>query len=356
MQSTVSIDEAISNFSPIQLRDMCICPECRHPGNGQRFMLAENLDLEIRITNTEFSEPWIYITFSDGHLTRLDSGLILGEVLQKAPVLERSISSKKLWMGSELEMTPITWVDFKRIKKLEALKQLSEYGFMLITEVPIVEGAVLDVISEFGFTRETNYGRVFDVRVEHSPNNLAFTNLEIPPHTDNPYRNPVPTIQLLHCLESEVEGGESGLVDGFKSAQLLHESNPKSFEMLSQSIFEFTYRNENTYLSHSGPIIGLDVQGDVCEIRWNDRSMQSYRGKKNPSDIYAALRDFSKILNSPGNIFNFKLAPGDCVVFDNTRVLHSRTSFDGSGKRHLQGAYADLDGVFSSIKILEEVR
>ncbi|MGI5240964.1 TauD/TfdA family dioxygenase [Dactylosporangium sp. CA-139066] len=44
----------------------------------------------------------------------------------------------------------------------------------------------------------------------------------------------------------------------------------------------------------------------------------------------------------------FKLAPGDCVIFDNTRVLHARTAFAdaaGSWDRHLQGCYADLDAV-----------
>jgi len=35
---------------------------------------------------------------------------------------------------------------------------------------------------------------------------LAYTNLGIEPHTDNPYRDPVPTIQILYCLENSVRG------------------------------------------------------------------------------------------------------------------------------------------------------
>jgi hypothetical protein len=27
------------------------------------------------------------------------------------------------------------------------------------------------------------------------------------PHTDNPYRDPVPTVQLLHCLSTADDGG-----------------------------------------------------------------------------------------------------------------------------------------------------
>ena len=41
---------------------------------------------------------------------------------------------------------------------------------------------------------------------------LATTgDLELTPHTDNPYRDPVPTVQLLHCLRNAVEGGDAGL-------------------------------------------------------------------------------------------------------------------------------------------------
>jgi gamma-butyrobetaine dioxygenase len=50
----------------------------------------------------------------------------------------------------------------------------------------------------------------------------------------------------------------------------------------------------------------------------------------------------------------FRLEPGHCVIFDNTRLLHSRTGFESSGKRHLQGAYADLDSLISKWSILED--
>jgi len=48
-----------------------------------------------------------------------------------------------------------------------------------------------------------------------------------------------------------------------------------------------------------------------------------------------------------------RLRPGDCAVFDNTRVLHARTGFAGGGRRHLQGCYADLDGIESAVAVGE---
>lgn len=51
-------------------------------------------------------------------------------------------------------------------------------------------------------------------------------------------------------------------------------------------------------------------------------------------------------------MLTFRLTPGDCLIFDNTRLLHARTAFEQSGARHLQGAYADLDGLASTLAVL----
>jgi hypothetical protein len=48
----------------------------------------------------------------------------------------------------------------------------------------------------------------------------------------------------------------------------------------------------------------------------------------------------------------FSLEPGDCIVFDNTRIMHSRTGFTATGRRHLQGCYADIDGAESTEAVL----
>jgi gamma-butyrobetaine dioxygenase len=51
-----------------------------------------------------------------------------------------------------------------------------------------------------------------------------------------------------------------------------------------------------------------------------------------------------------------RLRAGDMWVFDNRRVLHSRTKFDpSSGKRHLQGCYVDRDELMSRGRVLERI-
>jgi gamma-butyrobetaine dioxygenase len=72
--------------------------------------------------------------------------------------------------------------------------------------------------------------------------------------------------------------------------------------------------------------------------------------------FYAAYRRWAALLAQPERQLNLRLRPGDCLVFDNTRILHARTAFamsaDSPG-RHLQGCYADLDGLASTRAVRE---
>ena len=215
-------------------------------------------------------------------------------------------------------------------------------------------GAVLEVAEGFGYVRETNYGRLFDVRVEATPTNLAFTGLAIAPHTDNPYRDPVPTVQLLHCLANAVDGGESGLVDGFHAAALLRAEDPAAFDDPDAYAGDVpVLRPRLGAASTAQPMIGLDPNGRIREIRFNNRSMQPVRLPPDETvAFYAAYRRFAEIVKRPELMVTFRLGPGDCVVFDNTRLLHARTGFADTGDRHLQGCYADLDAIASQRKVM----
>src|SRR5207253_8280802 len=98
------------------------------------------------------------------------------------------------------------------------LAAVDELGFAILTGCPTEPGTVTRVAELFGFVRETNYGRLFDVQTVVNPTNLAYTSLGLGAHTDNPYREPTPTLQLLHCPASSADGGENTLVAPFRPA------------------------------------------------------------------------------------------------------------------------------------------
>jgi gamma-butyrobetaine dioxygenase len=108
-------------------------------------------------------------------------------------------------------------------------------------------------------------------------------------------------------------------------------------------------------------MIGVDMAGRIREVRYNSRSMQPIRPAAGNTpgqaalqlrEFYRAYRAFATTLLRPDLTLRFNLEPGDCVVFDNTRILHSRTGFTATGHRHLQGCYADIDGAESTVAVL----
>jgi gamma-butyrobetaine dioxygenase len=331
---------------PLWLRDNCPCAECRDPRNGQKLFGITDLPPDLTVTNVSGTT----VTYSDGHVSRFDPAFL--EAGHRPD--DRCEDAKRLWGSTEPPRHD--WARFlsEPEHRADCLQAVTRTGFTLLHGVPAVPGTVLDVAAEFGFVRETNYGKLFDVRVEATPNNLAFTGLAIAPHTDNPYRDPVPTVQLLHCLSNAVDGGESGLVDGFHAAALLRAEDPDAFDLLSRTLVTFRFADGGTELVTTQPMIGVDPSGRIREIRFNNRSMQPLRLPPDQiAAFYTAYRRFAEIVTRPELMVTFRLGPGDCVVFDNTRLLHARTGFAESGERHLQGCYADLDTIASRHKVLE---
>ena len=355
---------SIGRLPAALLRDNCPCTDCRDPVSGQRLIAVTDLAPQLSVTATADKAGGVRITFGpDGHEAVFSREWLAS--LTAPPVPGRSEAARQLWCAADFPAGPpsVAWADYQATDaaRLNCLRGLLATGFMLLRGVPPRPGAVLTVASSFGYVRETNYGRLFDVRIERSPANLAFTGLPIGPHTDNPYRDPAPTVQLLHCLVNAADGGESGLLDGYTAAAMLRDEDPAAFHCLTTTPVTFLYTDAGAELSATGPMIGLTATGLISEIRYNSRSLQppvpgpgksAAAGSAQLTEFYRAYRAFAMLLLRPELTLRFSLEPGDCLVFDNTRLMHSRTGFTATGKRHLQGCYADLDGVESTVAVL----
>src|ERR1700730_1850137 len=120
---------------------------------------------------------------------------------------------------------------------------------------------------------ETNYGLTFDVRSVPQPENLAYSDLGLGLHTDNPYRDPVPGFQALHALIPSSEGGESLFADGFALAEHLRATAPDTFAQLTGTAVPFHYRSSDADLYAERPLIQLSVRGEVAAVHYNNRSI-----------------------------------------------------------------------------------
>lgn len=346
------------DIAAMWLRDNCRCPRSR-AANGQKLFNIVDLPADTRVERAALTGSEVEIEFGpDGHRSVFDLDALLAADLPPHLADSRHEGAKSLWrLAADSEpLTSTDWADYLA-DPAPALRTVVESGFALLRGVPTEPGQVVTVAETFGFVRKTNYGIIFDVRVEENPVNLAFTGLAISPHTDNPYRDPVPTLQLLHCLHNSATGGESGLVDGFAAAKLLRENNPHAFEVLTTTAVTFRFDSADAHLAATAPMIALDHAGRVREIRFNNRSMTAPRlAPAEARAFYDSYRAFAELLYAPEAQLNFDLAAGDCLIFDNTRLLHARTAFEATGGRHLQGAYADLDSLLSTLHTLEENR
>jgi len=349
----------LARWPAIWLRDNCHCVDCRDPRNDQKFFGITDLPRDPSVLGVTADGGRAIVEFDPPHrgeypldwLAALEASRDGGPGDRRGD--DRTEAGKRLWRAADFAGgAPSTrWADYLADPgvRLRCLASVRELGFALLREVPVVEGTVVEVAETFGYVRRTNYGEIFDVRVVAEPNNLAFTSQVITPHTDNPYRDPVPTIQLLHCLANAAEGGDSGLVDGFAAAALLREEAPEAFEVLTGTPVPFQFVDAATVLRAERPLIGVDPLGRIREVRFNNRSMQPLAlASAELVEFYAAYRRFAEVLERPELRLEFRLAPGDCLVFDNVRLLHARSAYSHSGGRHLQGCYADLDSLYSA--------
>lgn len=350
-------DGSTSKFHYIWLRDNCPSPESLHP-NGQRILETASIPLDIRPRSVELAGNGDVeiIWANDGHTSRFSAQWLRGHDYT-LPSRMKPQNPLKLW-GAELSQNlPAT--SYGEVstdpQALRAWLSLVEtYGAALLYGAPAAPGTVLQIVELFGYVRETNYGRLFDVKSVANPNNLAYTGLALSPHTDNPYREPVPSLQLLHCLSSSVDGGESIIVDGFKVAETIRQQEPQKFELLSTIPVRFRFQDKEADLSAEAPLITLNSRGEVTAIRLNNRSIVPFDFEPDLMErYYAAYSTLARMLNDPEFQVCFKLAAGDLFIVDNQRVLHGRTGFASSGSRHLQGCYADRDGLYSRLRVLE---
>ncbi len=343
------------------LRDHCQMPTSINVDNGQRLFSVIDIPQETFIEKAYKDEKGnICVIFQpENHLSVFSQSWLRNNCYDLNPHFDdRSERRKKLWTKESFK-SGLPFINYETMVndenvKLDALRLVRDVGFFVLENVPTIEGQVLKVIRELGYTRETNYGALFEVRTEVNPNNLAYTNMGLGSHTDNPYRDPVPTVQLLHCLVSSTEGGDSVLVDGFKAASVVRQESKEDFSILADNWVNFRFSDAKTDLRSRVPMIELNDNSEIVKVRYNNRSIDTINLSKNKiKSFYKAYRHWSEVIEREDLKITFKLSEGDLMLLDNTRIMHARTAFSKKGKRHLQGAYTDLDGLYSLLNVLE---
>ena len=340
---------------PFWLRERVSGEKFLDKGTQQRLFDPTFLDNEILINKVNITDKFLEIDFNDGVNSKIEINKLALEFHNEDTLL-KSIPKIK-WDSSLKEIKNFKYQEnfFESKEMYDLLISFYKYGFVIIKDIPTHDNFIVKFANSIGSVRRTNFGEYFNVRSKPDPNDLAYTSLALAPHTDNPYRKPVPCIQLLHCIESEVTGGFSTLVDGYTVTEDLKKEYFDYYKILSEIKVRFRFTDKEVVLEDWSELIKLDENKDFKQVRFSPRLDYVPILEKDKLDLYyKARKKLSEMYNSDKYRIEFKLSPKDLIMMDNHRLLHGRTAYETKeGNRFLQGCYIDYDSTEGKLRHLK---
>jgi len=188
----------------------------------------------------------------------------------------------------------------------------------------------------------THFGRIEDLRTDNSTNEnidqLGYTDAAIDVHTDQPFLEHPPHIQLLQAIRPAESGGMSTLVDARAAAAYLRSVDEEAYELLTRTPVRFHRKQVGFEKILDAPI--LTNEGGRFQVRLSYFTLAPYRLPFARMEAWYRAHDrFARLVRDTRNQLRFSLGPGDFVIYDNYRMLHARTAFRGA--RWLRGVYFD---------------
>ena len=345
---------AKKEIHPFWLRERVNSENFLDQKTQQRLFDPTMLKNSSEISKVNISDKFLEVSFKDGACAKL----VIENILKEFEKDNELYFINKISWKSDFQNNNIYKFNknfFEEKIMYESLLDFYKYGFVIFENVPTQDNFIVNFANSIGSIRRTNFGEFFNVKSKPNPNDLAYTSLPLAPHTDNPYRKPVPCIQLLHCIENEVGGGLSTLVDGLAVTEELKKEHPSFFQILTEIKVRFQFVDDNVVLEDWAEMIQLDENERLKQVRFSPRlDFVPLMDKEKLELYYAARNKISEMYNSKKFRIEFKLKPGDLLMMDNYRLLHGRTEYNANeGNRFLQGCYIDYDSTEGKLKHLK---
>jgi gamma-butyrobetaine dioxygenase len=347
-------DGSIAYFNYYWLRDNC-------PTSFDRQTRERTFDIfhENEAPCPEIAEidgEVLAIVWKSGHVTRHTLEFLAGFALGN-PRPDRADLPRRAWYFdhypkmARFSQAALIADKAQRAKWIEAL--LVE-GVSIVTEMPDSDEGLTQTARLIGHIRPTYWGEYFDVKTHINPDNLAYTAKALELHTDTPAEEMAPGIQFLHCRANSVEGGASLFLDGVAAANDLRQEHPADFELLTETLIPFYSEHDHRDVRSRQRVIELDGHGQVSGVTISQHMADIFDLPQSLlDDYYPAFCRFGRLMQSSKYVMHFRLAAGECIVFDNHRVVHGRTSYTAeSGDRHLRGCYTDRGEMRSTYRAL----
>ena len=343
----VLIEDRKFDLPFLWLRDNCQCDECRITETQEKQFLLHTVPIDISPDKVDMEGDMLLIKWPDGHDSIIPTSKILECGAPRYP-------DYKFW-SKKFTPNRFTWKDFLDdvSTSIEALKDLVSYGVIILKEAPKELNSLEMLSKRLGPIHETLFERIHNVSITGHVYNVAHTSKGLPPHNDFASYKSQPSIQALHMLENECEGGESIIVDGWRLLEDLRYDRPDFFKTLQDFDVPFREFDEENETFAEAPIIKCSNDGSIESFRYSNQLMQMIDPTKHGvKDFYMAYHELTTRIHNPKYRSTFRLNGGEVLIVASHRVLHAREPFTPNGKRHLQDAYFVYDNVANNLVLL----
>lgn len=346
-----------ADLHAIWLRDVCRCEHCRRPTTNERLLDSATIPLDITIDDAHRVDDDLAVHLSDGHRALISLEWLVDH-LRSIDFHDRPADRVEIATGSV--PAGIRSFDRRELDSADGLRRwldaVLRNGTAVVHGVSPDEAGLREVAALVGEIRATNYGVVWAIEAEIAPVSAVESERHLLVHTDLPYRDGPPGVQLLLASVVDVDGGASTLVDGFAAGERLRHVDPAAWDLLSSVEFSYPFVRSDVEFHGRAPIIGLRPDGRYHQVR-RAPDLVGVPYISDPAgvpDLYRAMRAWNSLVDDPAHELVVELRPGDLLAFDNHRMLHGRTAFDlgAHGRRRLLGCYLDVEDVRSRRAVL----
>ena len=326
------------------LRDNCPCDDCRVTKTQEKSFILSEVARDLCPDHADISDGYLALTWPDGHITNfeLDHIFALSRPRHKDPVN---------WQPS---FSPgyFDWTNFLSDGNYAclAIQSFLEVGAIILDNAPQTEGTLELLAPRLGPIREVLFDRIHNVCIDARVYNVAHTPMALPPHNDFASYSFPPSVQALHMLQNDAEGGKSIIVDAWAIAESIRAERVDFFDSLCQFPVPFREFDESNETFAIEPLFKCDTAGNIISVRFSNQLMQTIDPmQQGVSLFYEAYHDLCCRITDVANRCTFRLQSGQILLVAAHRVLHAREAFIPSGRRHLQDAYFELDNVANQL-------
>jgi hypothetical protein len=181
------------------------------------------------------------------------------------------------------------------------------------------------------------YGRLYDVKdtgASYRDNAIPVsqTRESTGMHTDSSGKDVLPCIVGLACVRQAREGGRSRVVSAAQAHETLRAEEPRLLARLYEDfvrdvITPGSDRDPKHVAKNRFPVFSYDHRLVLRYMRyWIERGHARIGLPIDPEAV-RAFDALDAALGAPEHVLEFRMAPGDLLFIDNTRVAHDRDAY-----------------------------